>query len=99
MSESQVMHMTADEISGKIERLASLADLDLKKAMGNLKAMLLENPAAVQNMAPEDLGELVKAQRRMVGKAADVAATKPKRKVKAKALTVDEIMGMDVDDL
>lgn len=100
MSGEQILTATADEIKAKIERLASMADLDLKKAMAELKQMLMDNPTAVQLMEPEDLGELIKSQRRMVGKAAEVSEAKPRKAAaKPKKLSTDEILNMSVDDL
>ena len=101
MENNQVLTATADEIKAKISRLASLSELDLKKAMGDLKGMLLDNPTAVQQMEPADLGELIKSQRRMVGSAADVAAAKPKgTRAKAKPkFTASELMDIDLGEL
>lgn len=98
----QILTATADEIKAKLDNLAGLAELDLKKAMGELKQMLLDNPSAVQAMQPEDLGQLVAAQRRMVGAAAEVAKTKKAsggRKPAAKKLSVEDLDQLSLDDL
>lgn len=88
MSAEQAAH----DIKERIVQLCSLSDDDLRPAMTDLKAALMENPDAVALMLPQDIGEMVKALRRITGEALAIAsAPKAKGKPKQKALTAEEL--------
>lgn len=80
---------TADIIH-RIRTLSALSQEDIKSAMDSLKIALLQNPAAVAIMLPEDIGEMVKALRQITGQAI-AESSKPKEKKSKKTLTPEEL--------
>ena len=76
------------DIRIKIDDLENRMGEDLKTAMTTLKKALMANPAACEIMLDEDIGEMVKALRRMTMQ--DVIETKEtgggKKKPKAKTM-------------
>lgn len=73
-------------IRAKIDDLESRMGSDLKVAMEELKIALRSNPEACELMLDEDIGEMVKALRRMTMQ--DVIETKEPGKKKPKATTM-----------
>lgn len=83
-----------NDILPRIRELQELSGEDLTNAMKNLKAALMQNPAAVEVLLPEDIGEMVTALRRMTGQTIAVATEKKEKgvkKEKARVLTADEL--------
>lgn len=86
----------ASDIQVRIKELAELGDEDLKGAMDDLKGALMENPAACALMLPEDIGEMVKALRRITGQALAAPTKEKKAKVpKLKNLTAEQIAELE----
>lgn len=92
-----MLDQAVSDIKERILQLSALAEDDLTNAMTELKAALKENPSAVEILLPEDIGEMVKALRKITGEALATAA-KPKGKPKAKKLTEEELNAA-LDDL
>ena len=87
----------AADIRLKITELVDLDDEDLKDAMQDLKKALLDNPDAVALMLPVDIGEMVKALRRITGEAILSATKKPAKKA-SKKFTAEEMQNI-LDEL
>lgn len=92
------MDQAVSDIKERILQLSAMDEDDLTNAMAELKAALKENPSAVEILLPEDIGEMVKALRKITGEALATAAAKPKGKPKAKKLTEEELNAA-LDDL
>jgi len=79
------------EILIKIRELTSIAGDNLKGEMDQLKKALLENPAAVALMLPEDIGMMVEALRRVTGEAIAEASKPKEKKAKKVVLSADDL--------
>lgn len=92
---------TVTDILPRIRALKDMQTDQLDEEMDALKEALLANPAAVQLMLPEDVGQLVIALRRITGQAL-VSASAPKKKAprldKVKSFTKEELLDL-ADDL
>ncbi len=84
---------STEEIKSRIDRLASLSELDLKLAMDGLKSLILANPSACTQLLPEDVGAMVSALRKMTSneKAAVMAAPKRASKAAPAILAPDDL--------
>lgn len=80
----------------KIRSLNEMSDLDLKEAMDSLKLSLLENPAAVEIMLPEDIGEMVKALMKITGQQITEAVNKKKTGRKTKEPSLKNLSEDDI---
>lgn len=80
----------------KIRSLNEMSDLDLKGAMDSLKLSLLENPAAVEIMLPEDIGEMVKALMKITGQQITEAVSKKKAGRKGKEPSLKNLSEDDI---
>ena len=85
----------ASEIQQRIKALEALSDDDLKPAMDDLKRALMANPTACALMLPEDIGETVKALRRITGQALVAPKTKKEKVPKLQNLTAEQIAELD----
>lgn len=97
--ESKVPSDCSQEVADillKIRSLNEMSDLDLKGAMDSLKLSLLENPAAVEIMLPEDIGEMVKALMKITGQQITEAVTKKKTGRKAKEPSLKNLSEDDI---
>lgn len=83
--------ITVDDILPRIRALSSLAEIDTIREMDRLKEALLANPEAVNLMQPEDVGELVKALRRITKEAVVTAEKAKSTKTKASSKTTSGI--------
>lgn len=92
---------TVTDILPRIRALKDMQTDQLDEEMDSLKEALLANPAAVQLMLPEDVGQLVIALRKITGQAL-VSAAAPKKKApkldKVKSFTKEELLDL-ADDL
>lgn len=88
------------DISIRIKDLSDLTGEDLTNEMSVLKKALLDNPAAVILMLPEEIGAMVTALQKITGKALATAAAAKKKPstTKAPKLTAAE-MAAAADDL
>jgi hypothetical protein len=74
-------------LSQRINLLCNIEDLDnLKTEMASLRVALLANPAACELLLPEEVGELVRHQRKLTN--TELAAKKPKKAIVEKAKPV-----------
>lgn len=89
------------DIKPKIDSLVSLSDDDLRGAMKSLKDALMKNPAATSLMLDTEIGEMVKALRRMTGEALVAATTKEKKPKKDKQIDLSDpsVMQAVLDEL
>ncbi len=90
-----------EDIKPKINLLSSMADSELKNAMKTLKEALMQNPSATELMLDSDIGEMVKALRRMTGEAITEATTKEKKPKKQKEIDLSnpDVMAAVLDEL
>jgi hypothetical protein len=82
------------DLKVRIDSLVSLADIDLKNAMTELKKALMQNTNAVALMLPSDIGQMVIALRKMTGvelAKAEEKKTGKKTGKKEPALTAEEL--------
>jgi hypothetical protein len=91
MVEQEVM-----EIRSRISQLNDLSGTDLKHEMDDLKMVLLKNPAACELLLPEDIGEMVKAIRHILGYAQIVAVPEKTTRSKRKE-TVDLTLDLSLE--
>lgn len=88
--------LIAMEIASRIHALESLSIENLKGEMQQLKASLIENPAACLLLKEEDIGAMVASLRKITGQAIVSAASKKSASVKkpaagSKKLTAAEL--------
>jgi hypothetical protein len=88
------------DIKPRIDNLISLSDDDLKGAMKTLKEAIMQNPSAASLLLDNEIGEMVKAIRRMTGEAL-VEAKKDKKEKKSKAIDLSDpvVMQSVLDEL
>ena len=79
------------ELQQRINNLTSLSGLDLRHEMDNVKATLLENPAACALLVDEDIGKCVAALRIITGTAIEESAKKERKPRLNKKLTKEEL--------
>ena len=59
--------ITIEEVQERIKQLNTLSEVMLESEMDALKETLLQNENIVQNLLPEDIGEIVKNLERIRG--------------------------------
>jgi hypothetical protein len=59
--------ITIEEVQERIKQLNTLSEVMLESEMDALKETLLQNENIVQNLLPEDIGEIVRNLERMRG--------------------------------
>lgn len=104
----EAVELTTPELQEKIKALATTSEgEDLKYAMRDLKKALLSNPSACALLLPEDIGEMVKYLKIMIGPdLAKIETSKAKKEAKEKApklikltdFSVEELKGLSDDD-
>lgn len=77
------LQQAAAEIQARIKQLQDLDPEPLQGAMKDLKAALMQNPAACSLLLPEDIGEMVAALRKITGEAVVTATVKKASKKKS----------------
>jgi hypothetical protein len=97
------IELTTEQLQEKIKTLSTTSEgEDLRFAMRDLKKALLANPSACALLGPEDIGEMVKHLKRMIGpeleKADSKKAVKAAKEVMGKVKKLSEINFAELED-
>jgi len=87
--------ITVADIVPRIRSLNDLSQADLKNEMSLLKNALLANPEAVAHLLPTDVGDLVKAARKLLGMEIVESVKTKGKKEKTSKLPAAEIMSTE----